>query len=114
MHNKIPAVIDRAIFTAAMRGAGGVEGYVSLLAHRYPKQFAGLLARLLMEHKADDDARNVGGTVEVKIVSIPSGMFLTPEQAAGELFDLASPPSPEGKGQCVDAFDNSNLNDSSV
>ena len=111
MHNKIPAVIER---TAAMRGAGGVDGYVSLLAHRYPKQFAGLFARVLMEHKADEDAANDGRFVEINIISIPSGMFLTKEQAAGELFDLTSPPLPEGKGQCVDAFDNINLNDSSV
>jgi hypothetical protein len=76
-------------------GQGGLIGYCLHLAERHPKAYCGLLGRLLPYNLN----ANVASAMinEVKIISVPSGGRLSPEQMAraqaGEPFVIdQSPP----------------------
>ena len=72
-------------------GAGGFDGYCEFLAARHPKEFAGLLGRL--SPVADDYSKGSGVTT-INIISVPSGQFLTKEEAEASMLPPEELPPP--------------------
>lgn len=72
-------LLDAAIAHGADgQGAGGLQGYLFMLAAEHKKTFAHLLAKLLPLQLTSDGA--IGGvSVSLNVTSVPSGSYLTEE-----------------------------------
>ncbi|MFH0300996.1 hypothetical protein AAFX91_27980 [Bradyrhizobium sp. 31Argb] len=81
--NRLPLDLKRSIISAAEsfgsdgRGAGGLCGYLFMLADRDPRSFAMLLQKLLPLQLDADVTSNVVDMV--RVVSVPAGDWLSAE-----------------------------------
>lgn len=86
-------IIDAAVIVGSDgKGKDGLRGYLVMLARKHPKQYTGLLARVMPLQITGD----VGGFIgQVNIVSVPVDRYLSPEDAKKLL--------PPADGDIVDA-----------
>lgn len=81
--NKLTQDIKQGIVAAAAaigydgNGLGGLQGYCEMLAEDYPKQFAGLLGRVIPLQINAQPGMFIG---QVNLVGVPSDRYLTAEQ----------------------------------
>jgi hypothetical protein len=86
MPNKITRDLKNGLLDAAIahgsdgEGAGGLQGYLLMCATRYPRSYMQLLGKLLPFNVAA--SVNSATINTVRIVSIPSGHFLSADQIA--------------------------------
>jgi hypothetical protein len=86
LQNKICRDLKEGLIDAAIAhgadglGAGGLHGYLFLLASEHRKTFAGLLCKLLPLNMTANVEKSLIN--EVRIISVPSGVHLSPEQMA--------------------------------
>lgn len=99
--NKLTRDLKNGIIDAAVtvgsdgKGKGGLVGYLTMLARKYPKAYSSLLARVLPLQVSG--GVGIGIIDAVNIVSVPGARYLAPEDVARML-------QPPIEGEIVESF----------